>query len=833
MANLRLAFRTLFKTPFVTAVAIASLALGIGANAAIFSLFNETLLQPLPVDQPSELVNLGAPGPKPGSQSCNMAGDCDQVFSYPMLRDLERAQKVFTGIAAHRLFSVNLAYKGETMSGSGVLVSGSYFPVLGIRPALGRLLGPQDDASIGQSPVVVLAHEYWSTRFGRDPAVVDQPLVVNGLSYTMVGVAPEGFTGTTLGIKPQVFVPITMRASAERGYKDDMFLDRRDYWAYLFARLKPGVTVDQARASLSLPYRSILHDVEAPLQKGMSQQTLKRFLAKQLFVEAGASGQSNIHTGAKEPMTLLLGVTAFVLLIACANIANLLLARSATRSAEMAVRLSIGGSRWQLVRQLLTESFLLAFFGGLAGLVVARWTLDGMASLLPAEASSAVRLALDPVVLLFAAALTVATGFLFGLFPALHSTRPDLASILKGQSGQPSGARRTARFRTSLAVVQIALSMTLLVSAGLFMKSLFNVSHVDLGLRIDNLVAFGISPQQNGYEDQRCLDLFQRLEDDLAALPGVTSVTTSLVPLLSDSSWGNSVTVEGFAAGPDTVVNSRYNAIGSNYFRTLGTPLLAGREFTRADVTGAQKVAIVNEQFAKKFNLGRNPIGKHMSHGDDKSMDVEIVGLAKDSKYNQVKDPVPPLFFRPYRQRTRTGFLTFYVQTALVPEQLLPTIRRVVAKRDANLPVDHLRTMSQQVQNNVFVDRFITTLSAAFAALATLLAAVGLYGVLAYTVAQRTREIGLRMALGAAPARVRSMVLRQVGWMTLGGCAIGVVAALGIGRAAQSLLFELKGYDASVLVGAAVVLSLVAFAAGFVPAHRASQIDPMKALRYE
>ncbi len=831
MGNLKLAFRTLFKTPFVTAVAIVSLALGIGANAAIFSLFNETLLQPLPVYRPSELVNLGAPGPKPGSQSCNMAGDCEQVFSYSMFRDLQREQKVFTGIAAHRLFQVNLAYKGETMSGAGEMVSGSYFPVLAIRPALGRLLGPQDDASIGQSAVVVLAYECWRTRFGSNAGVLDQPLIVNGRPFTIVGVSPEGFRGTTLGVTPQVFVPITMRAVAEPGFKD--FFDRTDYWAYLFARLKPGVTIDQARASINVPYHAILDDVEASLQKEMSQQTMKRFRARQALVEPGVNGQSNIRKGAREPMTLLLCVTAFVLLIACANIANLLLARSATRASEMAVRLSIGGSRWQLVRQLLTESCLLAVLGGLAGLLVARWTLDGIPSLLPSEATNALRLALDPAVLLFAAVLTVATGFLFGLFPALHSTRADLVSILKGQSGQPSGARGAARFRTGLAVVQIALSMTLLVSAGLFTRSLLNVSRVDIGLRVDNLVTFAVSPQLNGYTDQRCLDLFKDLEDDLKALPGVTAVTDSLVPLLADSSWGNNVTVEGFAAGPDTDVNSRYNAIGPDYFRTLRTPLLAGREFTRADTNGAAKVAIVNEQFAKKFNLGRNPLGKHMSHGGDKSMDVEIVGLAKDSKYNQVKDEVPPLFFRPYRQRPRTGFLTFYVQTALAPEQLLPTIRKAVAKRDPNLPVDRLRTMAQQVRDNVFLDRFITTLSAGFAALATLLAAVGLYGVLAYTVAQRTRELGLRMALGAAPSRVRSMVLAQVGWMTLGGCAIGLLAAFGVGRVAQSLLFELKAHDPSVLAGATVVLSLVAFGAGLVPAYRASQIDPMKALRYE
>ena len=830
MINLKYALRVLFKTPFVTLVAIVSLSLGIGANAAIFSIFNQMLLRVLPAQEPGRLVNLSAPGPKPGSLFCNQAGDCDDVFSYPMFRDLERVQTVFTGIAAHRLFGANLAANGQTLNGQGLLVSGSYFPLLGVRPALGRLLDPNDDRVPGESHVVVLSHAYWESRFALDPGILKHPLVVNGQEMTVVGVAPSNFNGTTLGARPEVFVPITMRELMEPGSKG--FDNRRSYWAYLFARLKPGMSLEQARTALNGQYHAIINDVEGPLQKGMSDQTMARFKAKQILLAPGMRGQSSISLEVKAPLTLLLGVTAFVLVIACANVANLLLARAAARAGEMAVRLSIGARRWQLVAQLLAESCLLAVFAGCAGLLVAHWTLSLIASLLPVQAVRTLQFELDLPVLLFAAALTLGTGLLFGLFPALHSTRPDLVSSLKGQAGQPSGARSAARFRTILATAQIALSLALLVGAGLFLKSLFNVSRVDLGLKIDNVITFGLSPALNSYSPQRARDLFERLEDELAALPGVTGVTASMVPLLAGSDWVNAVSVEGYRFGPDTDMNSRYNEIGPDYFRTLGIPLLSGREFTRSDSAAAPKVAIVNEAFAKKFNLGREAVGKRIGSRDGK-LDTEIVGLVRNAKYSEVKAAVPPLFFRPYRQDEQVGSLGMYVRTSQSPDQLLRTISKVVARLDSNLPVEDLRTMPQQVRENVYLDRAISVLSSAFAGLATLLAAVGLYGVLAYTVVQRTREIGLRMALGASPIRVRTMVLRQVGVMTLVGGAVGLAAAVGLGRLAQSQLYQLGGNDPAVLAGSAVVLALVALCAGLVPAYRASQVDPIQALRYE
>ncbi len=829
--NLKLAFRRLLKTPFVSIVAILSLALGIGANAAIFSLYDQTLLRPLPVQRPSELVNLSAPGPKPGSTSCNQAGNCEEVFSYPMFRDLEREQKVFTGLAAHLGFGVNLAYQGQTVNAMGMMVSGSYFPLLGLQPALGRLLTPNDDRNIGGHFVTVLSYDYWTSRLGSNPGVLNQTIIVNGQGLTIVGVSPRGFAGTTLGSEPKVFVPITMRGLMSPGWKG--FDNRQSYWAYLFGRLKPGVSIEQARAGINGVYKPIINDVEAPLQKGMSDQTMGRFRTKQLGVEPGYRGQSSIHREAKTPLLFLMAVTGIVLLIACANIANLLLARGAGRAMEMAVRLSLGAGRRQLLAQLLTESCVLAVLGGLAGLVMARWTLASIATLLPPDATNTLEFHLQGRVVLFAAALSIVTGFVFGLFPALHSTKPDLVSAIKAQSGQPTGARSAARFRTTLVTVQIALSMALLICAGLFVKSLVNVSRVDLGLKIDNIVTFAISPSLNGYEPERSKGLLQRTEQELATLPGVTGVAAARVALLAGNNWGNDVSVEGFQRGPDTDAESRYNEVNPGYFRTLGVPLMSGREFTDSDVEKSPKVAIVNEAFTKKFNLGRDAVGKHMAQGDKGPLDIEIVGVVQNAKYSEVKQEIPPLFFRPYRQSERIGSLNYYIRGSGDPAQLLRGVPGVIARLDPNLPVEDLKTMPQQVKENVFLDRMISTLSAAFALLATILAAIGLYGVLAYTVSQRTREIGLRMALGADASRVRGMILRQVAWMTLVGGLIGIVSAYYLGKAAGSLLFELKPYDPYVMAISAVLLTVVAFGAGYIPAYRASRVHPMQALRYE
>jgi len=831
MPNLRLALRMLFRTPALTAIAILSLAIGIGANAAIFSLYNQMLLRPLPVRDPYGLVNLGAPGPKPGDQSSNLAGSSENTFSYPMFRDLEKAKTRFSGVAAHRILEANVGFRQQTTSGQGMLVSGSYFGVLGLTPAAGRLIGLDDDRTPGAHQVVVLSHGYWQTRFAMSPAVIGDTLTINGVPMTVIGVAPQGFTGTTLGALPNVFVPLSMRGRLMAGWKG--FDDRRSYWAYVFARLQPGETIESARAAVNVPYRAILNDLEAGLQENMSQATMARFRARQVTVEAGAQGQSSLMKNARSRLYLLLAVTAFVLLIACANIANLLLARGAARASEMAVRLSIGASRWQVVRQLLTESAVLAALGCALGLLIARGTLTGIIAMVPGQDTSFLSDQLDLSTLGFAAAVAVATGLLFGLFPALHSTRPDLVTAIKSTAGQPSGARAASRFRIALATTQIALSTMLLILAGLFTKSLVNITRVDLGIQAEKLVTFSLSPARNGYTPERSKALFERVEDELAALPGVSGAGAGVVPLLAGNNWGSGVMVTGMTFDPDADAGSMYNEISPGFFGTVGMRLLAGRDFTRGDILGGPKVAIVNQAFARKFKITGREIGTRMATERSASakLDIEIVGVVKDAKYSEVKREIQPVFFTPYRQDDSLGGITFYARTRLTEDELLLAIPRLVMRLDPNLPVEDLQTMETQVRQNIGVERLVSILSAAFAIVATLLAAIGLYGVLAYTVAQRTREIGLRMALGADASRVRRLILGQVGWMTLVGAIAGVAGAIAIGMKGAEMLYELKGYDPPVVAASTALLALVAFTAGLIPAMRASRVNPMTALR--
>jgi predicted permease len=506
----RLTLRGLRRSPGFAVTAVACIALGVGANAAAFSLFDELLLRPLPVHEPERLVNLAAPGPQPGSTQCARVGTCEEVFSYPMFRDLERAQTPFTGIAAHRLFLANVAADGRVnggaVDGEGVLVSGSYFPVLGLRASLGRLLAPDDDRVVGGHPVAVVSHAYWTTHLGSDPGAVGRRIVVNGRPLTVVGVAPRDFEGTTLGVRPQLYVPLTMAAdvSAAQFGPPSGFDDRLRYWTFLFARLRPGVSAERARAALNAVYRPILADVEAPLHAGMSAPTRARFLAREIEITDGRRGQSVLRGTTRTPLTFLLAITALVVLIACANIANLLLVRGAGRATEIAVRLSLGAGRRQLVAQLLAESAVLAAIGGAASLAVAHGTLRVVASFIPPAAlgaGAALSLELRPSVLAFAGAVSLGTGLLFGLFPALHGTRPDLIASIRSGAGQISGAGRAgARARTSLVTAQIALSMALLAASGLFIKSLRNVARADIGLDVERVVTFALTPALNGYE---------------------------------------------------------------------------------------------------------------------------------------------------------------------------------------------------------------------------------------------------------------------------------------------------------------------------------------------
>ncbi|MFL5614001.1 MAG: ABC transporter permease [Gemmatimonadaceae bacterium] len=835
MHNLKLAFRTLGRTPFVTTVAALSLGLGIGANSAIYSILYRVLRQELPVAHADRLVNLSAPGPKDGSLSCGEAGSCDDVFSYPMFRDLERAKlSAFTAIAGHRDIGANVSFERSAFARRGLLVSGSYFPILQVRPAVGRLLSPIDDEG-SAAPAVVLASWFWQTSLGADPAVLGKTLMVNGKPMTIVGVAPKDFNGTTYGRRPAFYASLAMAPVIGRGVEHGI-ADRRAYWIYAFGRLTPGATMEQASAQVNGLYQPIIRDVEAPLQLNMRDSVMKRFLAKRVLIEAGARGQSSLGNEAGSVLFMLFAITGLVLLIACANIANLLMARATSRELEMAIRLSLGATRRQLLAQLLTETITLAVIGGVLSLAFASWTLQGIAALLPQQITEELALGLNWAAVGFAALLSLLTGFAFGLFPALHSTRPDLVTSLRNNSGKLAGGRTARRFRTTLATAQIALAMALLMSAGLFLKSLWKVERAELGVRVENLVTFTVTPAQSGYDSVRARALYARIEEELASLPGASAVTSTVVPLIAGSNWGTGVRVQGFRPnGSESHTSASFNAVGAGHFRAIGVPLLAGREFTSADDAGAPKVAIVNQTFARRFGLGANPVGKRMatSSSDTVPLDIEIVGLVKDTKYSSVKEEIPPVYFTPHRQMSNVSAMFFYVRTTANPTSMLRSMRSVVQRIDPMLPVDNLRTMPEEIRINTFEDRMITTLASSFALLATLLASIGLYGVLAYSIGQRTREIGVRMALGATASEVRLLVLRQVGMMTLIGGLVGLGAAVPLGKGAESMLYQMGGADPLVMAMSVAFLALVALAAGFVPALRASRVDPMQALRYE
>ena len=833
MRNLTLALRMLARTPIVTAVAALSLGLGIGSNAAIYSIFHMMVRQELPVADASRLVNFSAPGPRNGSSFCSQAGSCDDVFSYPMFRDLQRARIAsLSAIVGHRELSANVSYERQSVAAGGLLVSGTYFPTLRLKPALGRLLSPFDDETVA-TPAVVLAYWFWEAKLGADPTVIGKTLRVNGKPTTIVGVAPAYFNGTTVGLHPAFYTALAMGPALGTGIERRVD-DRRAYSIYVFGRLAPGASMQEARTAVNAVYQPIIREVEAPLQKNMADSVMPRFLAKQVVLTPGGHGQTDM-SDANGPLFMLFAITGLVLLIACANIANLLMARATNREMEMAVRLSLGATRRRLLAQLLTESVMLAFIGGVVSLLFATWTLKGIASLLPSEFVESMPFVLNWAAVAFAGVLALATGIAFGLFPALHSTRPDLVSALRNNSGKLAGGQAARRFRTSLATAQIALAMALLMSAGLFLKSLWKISRVNPGIQVERLVTFSVSPKQNGYDSVRTRALFARIEEELAGLPGASAATSAMVPLIAGSNWNSAVKVEGFKSDESNRASPSFNGVGAGHFRAIGVPLLAGREFTNADDIGRPKVAIVNETFAKKYGLGANPVGKRMAQGsaDTIPLDIEIVGLVRDTKYSSVKREIPPVFFVPHRQQSHVGDMFFYVRTSGEPTTMLRAVVALMQRIDPMLPVENLRTMPEEIKRNSSEDRMISTLSATFASLATLLAAIGLYGVLAFSVAQRTREIGVRMALGAHAAQVRGMVLREVGKMVLIGGVIGVAGALALSKAAQSMLFEMTGADPVVMSAAVLVLALVALAAGYVPAMRASRVDPMHALRYE
>jgi predicted permease len=838
VADLGYALRTLSRQKTFTAVAVATLALGIGVNVAIFSLTEQTLLRPLPVPEPDRLVNLADPG-RPfvqmeeglltGGRGSD-GGGVDTVFSYPMFRDLEREQQPFVGLAGHTFHEAIVSTGEGARLATLSIVSGSYFPVLGLRPALGRLLGPADDRVDGLADAAVLSHAYWQSDFGGDPDVLGQRLVVDDVPLTIVGVAPEGFHGTAVSARTSVFVPITISFSSETDtFAAAMSIPnhgrRAFYWVHLFGRLKPGVTLEGAAAAMNTLNRTLLSNVEAPMLIDADEQQREAFRARSLVLEAGSRGQtsSEILSTARNSLELLFAVSGLVLLLCCANIAGLVLLRATTRSGEMAVRASLGASRGRLASLQLSESLVLALPAALLALPVAWATLHG-ARRVPGIFDAAPDVGLSAAAALVATGVAVVSALAVGLVPVRGVIRTEPARALQAHGTKQTAAKGVARFRAALATTQIALSMALLATMGVFAQSLANIARLDLGVDIDPVVMFSVPPPGGIATDVSSLPF---VSDALEAVPGVTSVAWSNVNHLLSLNSGviYDATVEGVDAAPVAV---RTDFVSADFFQTFGIALLAGRRFNDAD---AFRSAIANRRFAERLGVVPEAlIGRTVMA----PFPLEIVGIVDDVRFGKITDEIAPqVFLQSSGRMVLTGATTFYVRSTRPPAELMSAIRAAVASVDPTLPVTNLRTMEEQLRENTAIERFFAGTSTAFAVFATALAALGLYGVLAYTVAQRSREIGLRFALGAPAGHIRGLVLRQVAWMAVIGLVLGAVTASVLGRAARSLLFGVEPWDPLVLVAAAVVLTAVTFGAAYLPARRASRVDPMTVLRYE
>jgi predicted permease len=828
--DIRYGLRLLAKNPGFTIVAVLTLALGIGANTAIFSLTDQVLLRFLPVVRPQELVVLRSPGPDPGHTWSD--SDAVTTFSYPMYRDLSDRNSVFTGLIACYPVDLSVAGEGDPQRLKGQLVSGNYFEVLGVRPAIGRVLGPQDETSPGANAVAVLSYGYWARQFGSESTILNKQLKANGTALTVVGVVRAGFTGVKVGEVPDVYVPITMKAQMTPNW--DGLEDRTDHWVSILGRLKPGLTRAGAEAGIAPLYSAALES-DAALVK-ISPRIKEKYLARKMFLDAGEHGRPVLQHDARTPLILLMGMVGLVLLIACANLASLLVARGEARQREIAVRLAMGAGRWRLVRQLLTESLLLAIAGGIAGVALASWLLGALVASIP-ESAEAVGLdkRLDGRVLLFAAGVTILTEVLFGLAPALRATRENLQSTLKDQGVNLSAGRSSTHLRKWLVVSQVALTAILLTAAGLFAHSLLKLRSQNLGIRTDHILEFSIAPEANSYTPATTISFFDRLRDAILTLPGVTSASAAEVPVLDNNNANTDITPEGYTYRPDEDPHVAENWVGSNYFSTMGIPLLSGREFGALDQPQSPSVVIINETLARRFFSGRNPVGLHIQLGAGAKLGppLEIVGVVTDSKHTDAHEQVRPFIYFPYSQKQHIGRITFYVRTRQDPSSSATAIRATVHGMDAALPVFNLKTLAAQVDENEFSDRVLTYFSLCLGLLASLLAALGLYGMMAYVVARRTREIGLRMALGASHKGIVWMILREVIQMSAAGLAIGMFGGFLLGRLIESELFAVKAGDPWVYAVAAFLLAGIALFAGWLPARNAANVDPMVALRSE
>ena len=835
LQDLRYAIRQLRKSPAFAIVAVLTLALGIGANTAIFTLLDQALLRELPVSHPEQLVRLQYVGSNEGRIS-SYGGDSHGYFSYPMYKDLRDKNEVFDGMLANIEMSVGVQWNNQSDLVSGEIVSGNYFDVLGVKPALGRLFVPADDAAQNGNPVVVLSFNYWNSHFGADPRVINQVLYINGHPFTIIGVAAPNFHSAIAGYTPKLFVPMMTKPLVTPGWND---LDnRRSSWLTLIARLKPGVSPAQAEAAMTPLWRS-LRAAELVDIKEKTAQFAKHFVEEsRLRVFDERRGFSPLREQIQTPLLIVMAMVGLVALMACVNVSSLLLVRAAARVKEMSVRYAMGAGRWMIVRQLLIEGLLLGLIGGALGLAIAPVVSAFLARQIAGNAATELPFSSHPDVriLLFNFGLAFLVSVLFSLAPALRFLHPDLVSSLKQQTTTGTGAH--LRFRRISVAVQIGLSLLLLVGAGLFVRTLQNLKSLNVGFTTDHLVTFGIDPTLGGYLPKEARVVQKQLLDALATQPGVRSVAGTDDPMLSGDDDQSNISFANRENKPDDSIQVEWSAVTPSYFTTMNIPLAAGRVFTDQDQPGKSKVAIVNAALARKyFGEPRNAVGQLMARGSgtDSKFDIEIVGVVGDTKHAQMRSEIVPTVYRPFFQdeHPQAGFMQYYVRTWQAPEAAETTIRHTVQQTSPKLVIDTMRTMDEQIDDNISNDRLVAMLAVSFGVLATILAAIGLYGVLAYVTAQRTREIGIRMALGAQRMAVMRLVLADVLWLSGIAIVVTLPIAVLLSRTVRSQLYNVSPADPVVLIVGTLMIAVVAMLSALLPARRAATVEPMKALRTE
>jgi putative ABC transport system permease protein len=831
MQDLRYAIRQLRKKPGFTAVAVLTLALGIGANTAIFGLLDQALLRTLPVKEPDQLVLLRYSGSGPQGHT-HSRGDDKLCFSYPMYRDLRDRNTVFSGVIATTLTQAGVQWRNQPELASAEMVSGNYFDVLGVQPALGRLLVASDDAVPNGNPVGVLSFDYWQRRFGSDPAILSQSVLVNGHPFTVIGVAQRGFHSVVMGDTPDLFVPMMMKSEVMPG--GDELEDRRASWLNIVARLKPEASRDQAEAGISPLWYAVRAD-ELKQMGHSSDRFRDSFLAKShLSLLDGAKGFSINRRDVQAPLLIIMAMVGLVALMACTNVGSLLLVRAAGRLREMSVRYALGAKRKRVIQQLLVEGLLLGLAGGALGVLLAPQISAVLIRIISGNSGMELPFSshVDLRILLFNFALTIFVSLLFSLAPAVQFWRPNLAPALKQQVIAGGGPLRFRRIAVGL---QIGLSLLLLVAAGLFTRTLHNLKSLDVGFATDHLVTFTINPTLAGYPRTQDLEVDSRVLSTLAALPGVRSVAGSSDPELADNDRTNNITIAGYTAKEDEDMDVEHPRVSPGYFSGMGMRLLAGRELSDMDRAGTEKVAVVNESFARHFFTDpQSAIGHYFGNGgSDVKTDIKIVGVVKDAKHTGVREDIRRTVFSPYLQEADPGRMAFYARTWQTPESAEATIRSAMQALDSKLVLDAFRTMDEQIDDNLTSERVVALLSASFGVLAALMAAIGLYGVLAYSTAQRTSEIGIRMALGASRASVMRVVLVEVLWLTGIAIAVALPTSLLLGMAVRSQLFGIASWDPLTLSLATLVILVVAIASALLPARRAAKVDPIMALRYE